>query len=98
MAGTSFSCFPLFMVDKLFFHHLRSAEDKPLRPKLDRIAIQPPRNEDVAETIRIQLDRIEAPARVCRISLKPVYRREHDLVLGSRGKRIFTSRLERRAT
>jgi hypothetical protein len=37
--------------------------------------------------------------RVCRISLRPVYRQGHDsrLVPGSRCKRIFTSRLERRA-
>jgi hypothetical protein len=77
MAATSFSCFPLAMADQLFFHHLRSAENKPLWPKLDQIA----------------------PARFCRISLKPVYRRGHDfqLVLGSRCKRIFTSGLERRA-
>ncbi len=99
MAATRFSCFPLFMADQSFFHHLRSAEYKPLRPRPDRIAIQPQRNEDVAETVPIRLECVPMATRFCRISLKPIYRQEHgfQLVLGSRCKRIFASGLERRA-
>ena len=98
MACNGLSCFSLAMADQLFFHHLRSAENKPLWPKLDQIAIQPRWNEDVAETIQIRLKRVQITTRVCRISLKPVYRQEHDfqVVSGSRCKRFFASGLERR--
>jgi hypothetical protein len=53
-----------------------------------------------AETIQIRLNSGRPIARVCRISLKPVYRPEHDsrLALGAGAKRIFISSLERRAT
>jgi hypothetical protein len=99
MAARGLSCFHLAMADQLFFHHLRSAENKPPWPKLDQTTIQPNWNEDVAETIQIRLNRIEAATRIYRISLRPVYRQGHDsqLVPGSRCKRIFASRLERRA-
>jgi hypothetical protein len=99
MASGSLSCFHVAMADQLFFHHLRSAENKPPWPKLDQPDIQPHWNEDVAETIQIRLIRIERATRVYRISLRPVYRQGHDsqLVPGGRCKRIFTSRLERRA-
>jgi hypothetical protein len=99
MAAADVSCFYLVMVDQLFFHHLRSAENKPLWPMLDQIAIQPRWNEDVAQTIQIRLVHIEKATRICRISLKRVYRQGYDsqLVFGGRCKRIFTSELERRA-
>jgi len=88
------------MADQLFFHHLRSAENKPPWPKLDQPDIQPHWNEDVAETIQIRPIRIERATRICRISLRPVYRREHDLQLvsGTRVGRFFASRLERSTT
>jgi hypothetical protein len=99
MAASGYLCFPLVMADQLFFHHLRLAGNKPPWPKLDQTAIQPHWNKNAVETIHIRLNRTEAATRICRISLKPVYRREHgsQLVFGSRCKRIFTSGLERRA-
>ena len=99
MARNVFSCFPLVMADQLFLHQTPSDTGEPRWSKLDPIAIQPLWNEDVAETIQIRLERVQMITRVCRISLKPVYRQEHDfqVVSGSRCKRIFASGLERRA-
>ena len=53
-----------------------------------------------AETIQIRLNHGGMAVKVCRISLKPVYRQGHDsqLILGASAKRIFNSSLERRAT
>jgi len=99
MAHNCFSCFHLAMADQLLLHQTPSDAGEPPCPKLDQVAIQPDWNEDVAETIQIRLKRVQMITRICRISLKPVYRqgRDFQLVLGSRCKRMFTSELERRA-
>jgi hypothetical protein len=99
MAAIGFPCLAWAMADQLFFHRLRSTSAEPFWPKPDQAAIQPHWNEAAAATIQIRLERVEMASRVYRISLKPVYRQGHDfqLVAGTRCKRIFASRLERRA-
>jgi hypothetical protein len=98
MAAFNLSCFPWAMADQLFIHQMRSAAVEPPWLKTDQTAIQLNWDEEVAEIIQIRLVHIERATRICRISFKPVYRREHDLQLvsGIRVGRFFASRLERR--
>jgi hypothetical protein len=100
MAATRFSCFPWPMAEQLLLQHLRSTAAESLWTNPEQTAVRLHWDEGLPETSRIRFNRGEMALKICRICLKPVYRPEHDsqFVLGARAKRIFISRLERRAT